>query len=39
MQQSGKNEYVLTKQDIDNYSLDTIRNSFNPEEEDDEFKF
>ncbi len=39
MQQSGKNEYVLTKQDIDDYSLDTIRNSFNPEQEEDEFKF
>ena len=39
MQQSGKNEYVLTKQDIDNYSLDTIRNTFNPEQEEDEFKF
>ncbi len=39
MQQSGKNEYVLTKQDIDDYSLDSIRNSFNPEQEEDEFKF
>lgn len=39
MQKSGKNEYVLTKQDIDDYSLDTIRNSFNPEQEEDEFKF
>lgn len=39
MQRSGKNEYVLTKQDIDDYSLDAIRNSFNPEQEEDEFKF
>jgi hypothetical protein len=39
MQQSGKNEYVLTKQDIDDYSNETIRNSFNPEEEQDEFTF
>ena len=38
MQQSGKNEYVLTKQDIDNYSNDMIKDSFNPEEEN-EFEF
>jgi hypothetical protein len=37
MAQSGKNEYVLTKQDIDNYSTDIIRNSFNADE--DEFSF
>jgi len=29
MKASGKNEYVLTKDDIENYSKDTIRNSFN----------
>lgn len=39
MQQSGKNEYVLTKQDIEDYSRDTIRDTFNPETEEDEFKF
>lgn len=39
MRQSGKNEYVLTKQDIDTYSPQTIKNTFNPEEENDEFKF
>lgn len=39
MQQSGKNEYVLTKQEIDNYSTDIIRNSFNSDTEEDEFKF
>jgi hypothetical protein len=39
MKQSGKNEYILTKQDIDNYSNDMIRNSFNGETEEDEFKF
>ncbi len=39
MRQSGKNEYVLTKQDIDDFSNDTMRTSFNPEQEEDEFKF
>lgn len=39
MRQTGKNEYVLTKQDIENYSNDTIRDSFNPETEEDEFEF
>ena len=39
MQASGKNEYVLTKQDIEDYSPETIRSSFNPEENEDEFKF
>lgn len=39
MQQTGKNEYVLTKQNIDDYSSDMIKNSFNPEEQEDEFKY
>jgi hypothetical protein len=39
MQQSGKNEYVLTKQDIDNYSTDMIKDTFNGETEEDEFKY
>lgn len=39
MNQSGKNEYVLTKQNIDDYSNDMIRDSFNVETEEDEFKF
>lgn len=39
MRQSGKNEYVLTKQDVDTYSNETMRNTFNPEEENDEYKF
>lgn len=39
MRQSGKNEYVLTKQEIDNYSTDMIRNSFNPEAQEDEYRF
>jgi hypothetical protein len=39
MMRSGKNEYVLTKDDIENYSMDTIRKTFNQEESEDEFKF
>jgi hypothetical protein len=39
MRQSGKNEYVLTKQDIDNYSTDLVKNSFNPNTQKDEFRF
>jgi hypothetical protein len=39
MKASGKNEYVLTKDEIDNYSPEQIKTSFNPQEEEDEFKF
>lgn len=39
MQASGKNEYVLTKDEVDGYSPETIKKSFNPEEAEDEFKF
>jgi hypothetical protein len=40
MRTSGKNEYVLTKDEIDNYSRETIRDTFNIDNEDeDEFKF
>jgi hypothetical protein len=39
MRQSGKNEYVLTKQEVDDYSKDTIKGTFNPEQEEYEFKF
>jgi hypothetical protein len=39
MQQSGKNEYVLTKNDVTNYPQD-IKNTFNPnDQEEDEYKF
>lgn len=34
MRSSGKNEYILTKDDVVNYSQDTIKDTFNPEEED-----
>lgn len=33
MERSGKNEYVLTKQDVQNYSPDQIVKSFNPDNE------
>jgi hypothetical protein len=39
MRQSGKNEYVLTKDEVENYSNDIMRQTFNPETEEDEFKF
>lgn len=39
MRQSGKNEYVLTKDEVENYSNDLIKQTFNPENEEDEFKF
>lgn len=40
MRQSGKNEYVLTKNEVENYPQD-IKNTFNPNdnEEEDEYKF
>jgi hypothetical protein len=39
MRQSGKNEYVLTKQDVQDYSKDTITSSFNPQNQEDEFSY
>jgi len=40
MMQSGKNEYVLTKDEIENYSMDTIKDTFNPTiEDEDEYRF
>ena len=39
MRKSGKNEYVLTKDDVANYSNDQIKQTFNPEEQEDEYKF
>lgn len=40
MKKSGKNEYVLTKQEVNNYPQD-IKNTFNPNEDEevDEYKF
>ena len=40
MRVSGKNDYVLTKQDVNDYSKDMIKNSFNTEYDDEnEFKY
>lgn len=39
MQATGKNEYVLTKDDVENYSQDEVKTSFNPNAQEDEFKF
>jgi hypothetical protein len=39
MRQTGKNEYVLTKNDVENYSKETIRDTFNPETYKDETRF
>ena len=39
MKASGKNEYVLTKDDIENYAPDALRTSFNQEEQKDEYSF
>jgi len=39
MRASGKNEYVLTKDDIQNYSQETIRDTFNKQDDQDEFRF
>ena len=39
MRASGKNEYVLTKDEVSNYPVEQIKQSFNPEKEEDEFKF
>jgi hypothetical protein len=39
MRQSGKNEYVLSKQDINDYSKETIRQTFNPDRQEDESRF
>jgi hypothetical protein len=39
MRTAGKNEYVLTKDEVNQYPKDAIKDSFNPEFEEDEFKF
>jgi hypothetical protein len=39
MAASGKNEYVLTKDEVNNYPNDTIKTSFNPNQQEDEFRF
>jgi polyhydroxyalkanoate synthesis regulator phasin len=37
MRQSGKNEYILTKDEVSNYSPDQVKTSFNPTQ--DEYQF
>jgi len=40
MRASGKNEYVLTKDDVENYAPEALRSSFNPnDEQKDEYSF
>lgn len=39
MAASGKNEYVLTKDEVNNYPTDVIKTSFNPDQQEDEFRF
>ena len=39
MKASGKNEYVLTKDDVENYGKDQIMKSFNPTEQQNDFKY
>ena len=39
MAASGKNEYILTKDEVNNYPTDIIKTSFNPDQQEDEFKF
>ena len=39
MRASGKNEYVLTKDDVQNYPAQEIKTSFNPEQQEDEYSY
>lgn len=39
MRKTGKNEYVLTKDDVSAYSNDQIKQTFNPEQQQNEYKF
>jgi hypothetical protein len=39
MRASGKNEYVLTKDEVQDYTPETLRDTFNQTEEEDEFRF
>ena len=39
MAASGKNEYVLTKDEVNNYPADIIKTSFNPDQQEDEYQF
>jgi hypothetical protein len=39
MRASGKNEYVLTKDEVEDYTPETLRDTFNQTDEEDEFRF
>jgi hypothetical protein len=39
MQKTGKNEYVLTKGDVEDFSKDTIKTTFNPNTEENEYSY
>jgi len=39
MQKTGKNEYVLTKGDVEDFSKDTIKTTFNPSTEENEYSY
>lgn len=40
MRKTGKNEYMLTKNDVENYSKDTIKDTFNSDiTDEDDFRF
>lgn len=39
MRASGKNEYVLTKDEVQDYTPETLRDTFNQTDEEDDFRF
>ena len=39
MRASGKNEYILTKSDVENYSQDEIEKTFNPSQDESQYKY
>jgi hypothetical protein len=39
MRASGKNEYILTKSEVEDYTPETLRDTFNSKAEEDEFRF
>ena len=39
MRHSGKNEYVLTKDDVNNFSPDEVKTSFSPTAQEDEYSY
>jgi outer membrane murein-binding lipoprotein Lpp len=39
MRASGKNEYILTKDEVQDYTPETLRDTFNQTDEEDDFRF